>query len=76
VHPGVERGGVAQRARAADRGDGDVLRDVGGRLGIAEDASAVRRATCSARAATCSSERVSGRLTASAPAWSMVVIAF
>ena len=38
VQPGVERGGVAQRAGPADGGDGDVLGDVGGRLGVAEDA--------------------------------------
>jgi hypothetical protein len=75
---GVERGGDRAASPApADRRDGDVLGDVGGGLGVAEDREAVRRATRSARPADAARRRVSsGRLTASAPAWSMVVIAF
>jgi hypothetical protein len=38
VKPGVERCGIAQGPGPADGGDGDVLRDVRGGLGVAEDA--------------------------------------
>ena len=38
VQPCVEGRGIAQRPGAADGGDGDVLGDVGGGLGVAEDA--------------------------------------
>jgi hypothetical protein len=38
VKPGVERRGIAQGPGPADGGDGDVLRDVRGGLGVAEDA--------------------------------------